>query len=354
MKNKNNKLTNMVKKVCASSLAGLILASVLCVNVFAGTTGANTIPISSTNIITAGVVSVTNESEKIHINESGEEFLNTPKYTFTRVKKTKYIKSAVTVFNLPCSSGKKIGKLSKAQAVTVTGKCNETGWYRIRYNGKTGYVPNKYIVNKKPTTKSQQKNNTSETVNIAIPHFDISNVPEEKIQRIKSLIVWETEYSKETEDAIIFELNKLPDKIFNAYLNVADKNIIIKSLLDPYDANSNEITLGRIRWNVNNGVVTQANIYVLNDMCAVKQTILHEIGHYVRVAYGYAGYNNSLPYYTSEAARFSTTEYGYEYYASSESEYFAELFKYTIDHGTTDKYSDTYNIQHIIDNFVAL
>lgn len=74
----------------------------------------------------------------------------------------------------------------------------------------------------------------------------------------------------------------------------------------------------------------------------------------MRVAYGYAGYNNSLPYYTSEAARFSTTKYGYEYYASSESEYFAELFKYTIDHGTTDKYSDTYNIQHIIDNFVAL
>ena len=351
MKNKNIKLTNMVKKVGASSLAGLILASVLCVNVFAGTTSANTIPVSSTNIISAGVVSVTNESEKIHINESGEEFLNTPKYTFTRVKKTKYIKSAVTVLNLPCSSGKKIGKLSKAQAVTVTGKCNETGWYRIKYKGKTGYVSNKYIVNKKPTTKSQQKNNTSETVNISIPHFDISNVPEEKIQQIKSLIIWETEYSKETEDAVIYELNKLPDKIFNAYLNVASNNIIIKPFIDQY---SNGITLGRIQWSVCNGVVTQADIYMLNDMCAVKQTILHEIGHYVRVAYGCAGYNNSLPYYASDAVRFSTTEYGYNYYASSESEYFAELFKYTIDNGTTDKYSDTYSIQHIIDNFVAL
>ena len=31
------------------------------------------------------------------------------------------------------------------QEVTVTGQCNETGWYRIEFDGETAYVNDKYL-----------------------------------------------------------------------------------------------------------------------------------------------------------------------------------------------------------------
>ena len=61
-------------------------------------------------------------------------------YTFTELNKTMYAKSTGNVRSLPSTDGDKLGELSKAQEVTVTGQCNETGWYRINYNGGTGYV----------------------------------------------------------------------------------------------------------------------------------------------------------------------------------------------------------------------
>ena len=40
--------------------------------------------------------------------------------------------------------------MSKDAEVKVTGKCNETGWYRIEYKGKVGYVSNNYLTVNSP------------------------------------------------------------------------------------------------------------------------------------------------------------------------------------------------------------
>lgn len=71
-------------------------------------------------------------------------------YTYTDMDKTMYAKSSVNVRSLPSTDGEKLGGLSKVQEVHVTGQCNETGWYRIDYNGSTGYVSSSYLVNDKP------------------------------------------------------------------------------------------------------------------------------------------------------------------------------------------------------------
>ena len=71
-------------------------------------------------------------------------------YTYTELSATMYAKSAVNVRDLPSTDGNKLGGLSSGQAVTVTGKCNETGWYRIDYNGSVAYVSNSYLVDNKP------------------------------------------------------------------------------------------------------------------------------------------------------------------------------------------------------------
>ena len=71
-------------------------------------------------------------------------------YTYAELSQTMYAKQDVNVRDLPSVEGNKVDGLSFAEAVTVTGKCNETGWYRISYGGKTSYVNNYYLVSEKP------------------------------------------------------------------------------------------------------------------------------------------------------------------------------------------------------------
>lgn len=75
-------------------------------------------------------------------------------YTYSEVSQTMYAKSAVNVRDLPSTDGKKIGSLKASQEITVTGKCDQTGWYRFDWNNTTGYVSDKYIVSEKPAVNT--------------------------------------------------------------------------------------------------------------------------------------------------------------------------------------------------------
>lgn len=331
------RLSNFVKSVVIS----IMISSMLCVNVFAGTSKVDT------------EVSVTTVASSRDI-KSGEAFSRMPKYSYKHVDKIMYIKSAVSVRNLPCKVGTKLCKLPKAKRVAVTGKCKQTGWYRIKYNGKTGYVSGKYLTSKKPQAEKNdiqtQPQPQPETADVSTT-IDSSNVEKSKADRIRSIINWEVDYSKELEDAVISEMSKLPEKIFNDYFDVYQKSINIVPSLDQYGKD----VIGRISWTTYNGRVITANMSFENSLYAIQSSVLHEIGHYVEVAYMNAGGDTSLPNFEADAYRFSIVERnGNLYYVSSEKEYFAELFAYTINNGATSNYEDTYKMQFIIDNFTVV
>lgn len=82
-------------------------------------------------------------------------------YTYSEVSQTMYAKSAVNVRDLPSTDGKKIGSLKASQEIAVTGKCDQTGWYRFDLNGTTGYVSDKYIVSEKPVSNVATAGNNS-------------------------------------------------------------------------------------------------------------------------------------------------------------------------------------------------
>lgn len=82
-------------------------------------------------------------------------------YTCTEMTQTMYAKSAVNVRDLPSTDGKKIGSLKASQEITVTGKCDQTGWYRFELNNTTGYVSDKYIVSEKPAVNTVAANTTT-------------------------------------------------------------------------------------------------------------------------------------------------------------------------------------------------
>lgn len=91
-------------------------------------------------------------------------------YTYSELNQTMYAKSAVNVRDLPSTDGKKIGSLKASQEITVTGKCDQTGWYRFDLNGTTGYVSDKYIVSEKPAVNTvASANNSSNTAATPAP-----------------------------------------------------------------------------------------------------------------------------------------------------------------------------------------
>lgn len=82
-------------------------------------------------------------------------------YTYSELNQTMYAKSAVNVRDLPSTDGKKIGGLKASQEITVTGKCDQTGWYRFELNNTTGYVSDKYIVSEKPAVNTATTGNSN-------------------------------------------------------------------------------------------------------------------------------------------------------------------------------------------------
>lgn len=84
-------------------------------------------------------------------------------YTYSELSQTMYAKSAVNIRDLPSTDGKKIGSLKASQEIVVTGKCDQTGWYRFDLNGTIGYVSDKYIVSEKPAVNTVAANGNSNT-----------------------------------------------------------------------------------------------------------------------------------------------------------------------------------------------
>ena len=82
-------------------------------------------------------------------------------YTYTELNQTMYAKSAVNVRDLPGTEGNKIGSLKASQEITVTGKCDQTGWYQLDLDGTTAYVSDKYIVAEKPAATANSTTNAA-------------------------------------------------------------------------------------------------------------------------------------------------------------------------------------------------
>ena len=91
---------------------------------------------------------------------TGEETTASPYTINEAVTGTMYVKSGVNVRNQPSTDGEKVGRLTQGQEVTVTGQCEETGWYQIELNGEKAFVSNSYIVAEKPATTTQTAGNT--------------------------------------------------------------------------------------------------------------------------------------------------------------------------------------------------
>lgn len=91
--------------------------------------------------------------------------VSAPKYTFTEMDAELYATNNAVVRNLPVSKGSdKLGTLGAGEVITVTGQCNETGWFRIKYNDGEAYVSKTSLISNKPETKEEKTEQKKEVV----------------------------------------------------------------------------------------------------------------------------------------------------------------------------------------------
>ncbi len=73
-------------------------------------------------------------------------------YTYREMNTVMYVLNQVNVRKQPDADSELLDKLKKDTKVTVTAQCKENNWYRISYDGKTGYVSNNYLTKTAPPT----------------------------------------------------------------------------------------------------------------------------------------------------------------------------------------------------------
>lgn len=66
-------------------------------------------------------------------------------YTYEKMDSTMYAAEKINVRSTPSQDGEKLGTLKKGEEVKVTGKCVETGWFRVAYGDGNGFVSDKYV-----------------------------------------------------------------------------------------------------------------------------------------------------------------------------------------------------------------
>ena len=66
-------------------------------------------------------------------------------FTFTIMDEVMFTTANLNVRMLPNTEGEKFGMFHKGAEVQVSGQCEQTGWYRVDYNGQIGYVSNEYM-----------------------------------------------------------------------------------------------------------------------------------------------------------------------------------------------------------------
>ncbi len=107
---------------------------------------------SESETTTENVTEVETEVETEVQVESEPEPEKNPEvtYTYENMEQVMYVTQSLNVRTGPDKDFEKIGNLGARDEVVVTGKCTETGWYRISYNGIVAYVSNAYLTTEKP------------------------------------------------------------------------------------------------------------------------------------------------------------------------------------------------------------
>lgn len=252
------------------------------------------------------------EPEQEDIEPEVSETVELVSYTYTDLTQTLYAAAALNVRSGPSTDYGVIGGYAQGGAITVTGQCDQTGWYRVSYNGAIGYVSNQYVSESasvvEPTGSSESGSSSSAPPDTKVTSYDGYVVPKGSIS--VSLL--------QTANA---NAALLPEAVRTAFVNSGWTICISEADIDDTYCD------GKYGSVVGLTVYSDKTIYLANREKGVsRQIITHETGHFWD---WYCG----LPSQTDEfasiySAEWSTFKSAFNYSNGSQTSYelFAEAF----------------------------
>lgn len=121
------------------------------------------IKVSDVDITTLGTKDVTYSAEDASGNTASITIKLTIESVIEELDKTMYATSVVSARKESNGDSEKLGDLSFAQEVHVTGRDKNTGWYRIEFEGGSAWVSDSYLSDSKPAVQTPSNNNSSNT-----------------------------------------------------------------------------------------------------------------------------------------------------------------------------------------------
>lgn len=121
------------------------------------------IKVSDVDVTTLGVKDVTYSVEDKSGNTASITIKLTIESVIEELDKTMYATSVVSVREKSNANSTKLGDIAFAEAVHITGRDKNTGWYRIEYDEGVAWVSDSYLSDTKPVvqTPSNGNNNSS-------------------------------------------------------------------------------------------------------------------------------------------------------------------------------------------------
>lgn len=91
------------------------------------------------------------QSEETNIDEDEiiADEVQKPEFSYEYCYREKYPNTDIEARDKPNSSGNIVAIIPKNEKVIVTGQCNETGWYRIKFEDRECYANNIYLQERK-------------------------------------------------------------------------------------------------------------------------------------------------------------------------------------------------------------
>lgn len=186
------------------------------------------------------------------------------------------------------------------------------------------------------------------------PQADTSGFLSAQTQVYRSILadvlIWDTEYSKDMEDCIIDELCLLPASLIDRWLDAeglihitSTQEGYLEKLMKTVDVNSSPTKVGHVagfnRMTLSkDGTVLRSEIYIMGDSEIIKDTLLHEMGHFFFVDQ-FTYEHVTLPHYFEDREKFCVCIFN-DYYMA-QLEYEAELFAFTVHNGKTSFFKDS-------------
>lgn len=146
--------------------------------------------------------------------------------------KTSYIvmASSLNVRNGAGTNYKSIGTVKKGTKITVISKTS-SGWYKINFNKKTGYVSNKYVMQKSNQKSSEFTNvkNLDKSIIVDLKYNTKSNFTGKRIYNFNQAILRKSSAEKLAKANAILKKKGYTIKIWDAYRPYAAQETLWKA-----------------------------------------------------------------------------------------------------------------------------